>query len=456
MRSARLFRVLAVAVQSPRVVFLVALTARLWVLRQLLPAKAWPDFYEHNEFARIAWAVVSGFGYSSPWAHTPLAPTAVEPPVYSYLLAGIFKLAGAYSYASLWIAVGLNAVVSAITAVIILQLGKRDFGTLTGVLAAWVWSCWLYEAAVAVRLWETSLSALCLATALFLLPEVAQSRRGSRWLLFGALAGVSALTNTTLLSVFPFFWLWIWIICRRRARPCLKWLLASVTVCMLTLLPWTIRNYETFHRLMPMRDNFGLELWIGNHEGAIQVHQFPPDFPLIDPTEYNRLGELPFMEAKRQIGLQFIGQHPEEFLWLSARRCFKYWTDPDKSIWLPVSLMAWLGAAIALSRKGLDAVPYVLVLLVFPLIYYITHTFSSYRHPTEPAMFLLAAYAAVIVAGSLERKFLSKGRSNSSAQPEFRDPSAKSPLNWSPQRHLYGESLGGDSSGSNSHTWRST
>jgi 4-amino-4-deoxy-L-arabinose transferase-like glycosyltransferase len=328
--------------------------------------------------------------------------------VYSYLLAGIFKLTGAYSYASLWIAVGLNAVLSAVTAVIILRIGKRDFGALAGILAAWVWSCWLYEAAVSVRLWESSLSALFLATALLLLPQVAESLRWPRWVIFGGLGGVAALTNTTLLSLFPFFWLWLWLACRRRGRSPGKLLLSSIAVCILTLLPWTIRNYETFHRLIPMRDNFGLELWIGNHEGAMQVHQFPHDFPLIDPTEHNRLGELSFMEAKRQAGLQFIGQHPVEFLWLSARRGFKYWTDPETFVWLPLSLMAWLGAAVALSRKGLDALPYSLVLLVFPLIYYITHTFSSYRHPIEPAMFLLAAYALVTALEKLNAQLLHK------------------------------------------------
>jgi hypothetical protein len=387
-------------VKSPRIVFLVALTARLWVLAQLLPTKAWPDVYGHNEFARIAWALVSGFGYSSPWAHTPLAPTAVEPPVYAYLLAGIFKLAGAYSYMSLWVALGLNAVLSAVTAVVILQIGKRDFGAATGVLAAWIWSCWLYEAVVPARLWESSLSALLLASALFLLPELADLR-WSRWLFFGMLAGLSALTNTTLLSLFPFFWLWLWINYRRRGRSCGKLLLASISVCVLTLLPWTIRNYQTFHRLMPLRDNFGLELWIGNHEGAMQSPLFPRDFPLIDPSEYNRLGEIRFMDAKRQLGLQFIGQHPGEFLRLSAGRCFNYWTAPDESVWLPLSLMAWLGAAVALSRKGRSGVPYVVVLLVFPLIYYITHTFNSYRHPTEPAMLLLAAYAMMTAVEAL-------------------------------------------------------
>jgi 4-amino-4-deoxy-L-arabinose transferase-like glycosyltransferase len=410
MQNASRVRIVLTLASSPVTVFVVALSARLLVLRQLLPAKAWSGFYEYNEFARIAWAVVSGYGYSSPWAHTPLAPTAVEPPIYSYLLAGIFRLAGSYSYVSLWIAVTFNAVFSALTAVLILHIGKRDFGAPTGVLAAWVWSCWLYEAVVSVRLWESSLSALFLATALLILPTLAESPRWSRWLLFGLLAGIAALTNTTLLSLFPFFWLWLWILYRRRGRSCSKVLLASIGVCLLTILPWTIRNYETFHRLMPVRDNFGLELWIGNHEGAIHDHQFPRDFPLIDPLEHNRLGELRFMEAKRQIALQFIREHPLEFVWLSARRCFRYWTAPEEVIWLPLSLTAWLGGATALSRRGRDAVPYLVVLLVFPLVYYSTHTFSSYRHPIEPAMILLAGYATVTALQALGKPLLrSKG-----------------------------------------------
>jgi len=404
MQNASRIRVVLNLASSPVTVFVVALSARLGVLRQLLPGKAWSGFYEYNEFARIAWAVVSGYGYSSPWAHTTLAPTAVEPPIYSYLLAGIFRLAGSYSYASLWIAVALNAVLSALTAVLVLHIGKRDFGAPTGVLAAWVWSCWLYEAVVSVRLWESSLSALFLATALLILPILAESPRWSRWLLFGLLAGIAALTNTTLLSLFPFFWLWLWILYRRRGRSCGKVLLASIGVCILTLLPWTIRNYETFHRLMPVRDNFGLELWLGNHEGVTRL--FDTDFPLRNPGEYNRVGELRFMEEKREIALAFIRQHPGEFLRLSAGRFFRYWTAPEIATWLPVSALAWTGMMLAVWRKGLEAVPYSIILLVFPLIYYVTHTFNSYRHPTEPAMILLAGYATVTALQALGRPLL--------------------------------------------------
>ncbi len=55
MRSRRFLRAVGMVVKSPRIVFLVALTARLWVLAQLLHTKAWPDFYGENEFARMAW-----------------------------------------------------------------------------------------------------------------------------------------------------------------------------------------------------------------------------------------------------------------------------------------------------------------------------------------------------------------------------------------------------------------
>jgi 4-amino-4-deoxy-L-arabinose transferase-like glycosyltransferase len=377
--------------ESPGVVFLVALTIRVWMLSQLLPQKAWEYFYRYNEPSRIAWALVSGFGYSSPWPNTPLAPTAQQPPVYPFLIAGIFKLAGLYSYRSLLIAVGLNAALSSVTAVMILRLGKRDFGSLAGVLAAWVWACWMYEAAVAVRLWENSLSALLLLLALLMLPKLKEPS-APRWLCFGLLAAVAGLTNTSLLSVFPFFWIWLWVSYRQSRRSSRTQLIASVGIFVLALLPWTIRNYEVFHRLMPVRDNFGLELWIGNHEGEARLNG--DDFQRM-VADYSRLGELRFMDTKGQMAAQYIRRHPASFLRLSAQRFYRFWTAPYGSAWIFVSLLAWYGVFVALRQKGLGVAPYVIVMVVFPFVYYLTHTASVYRHPAEAVMLLLAAYAGV-------------------------------------------------------------
>ena len=412
MKSSHVSQIVLRVVSSPRVVFLIALIVRLRVLSQLLPLNEGRNFYQYNEPSHIAWALISGFGYSAPWPHTPVAATAQQPPLYPFLLAAIFKLAGAYTYSSLWIAASLNAFFSALTAVLILRIGKRDFGAATGLLAAWVWACWQYEAVVSIRLWESSLSALLLMLVLWLLPGLSDSLRASRWLLFGTLAGTAALINTTLLGLFPFFWLWLWASYHRRGRSCYTVLLASIAVCFLILVPWTIRNYVAFHRLIPIRDNFGLELWLGNHEGV--THVFDSDFPVLDPTEYNRLGELRFMEVKREIALEFIYHHPAQFVRLSARRFFRFWSAPEGSAWLPVSLLAWAGMVLALWRRRWEAVPYAVVILVFPVVYYITHVFSTYRHPAEPVIILLAAYAMVTAAESVGRRLFRSSLGNTS------------------------------------------
>ena len=383
---------------------------RLWAVSQLLPAKAWSYFYQYNEFARIAWALASGHGYSSPWANTPLLPTAIEPPAYSFLLAGIFKMAGVYALGSLWIAVVLNAVFSSANAVLILRAGKRDFTSSAAVLAAWVWSCWTYEAVVAIRLWESSLTALLLMLALLWLPRVERSTRTSPWLLFGVLAGFAGLTNTTLLAIIPAFALWTWIECRRRGQPRGPQLLAFCAVFLIVLVPWTIRNYIVFHRLMPVRDNFGLELWLGNHPSPTAASD--NDFPVLDPTAYNQLGEIRFMERKREMALRFIYEQPQQFLRRSLHRVWLFWIEPVKSAWGEISVLAWLGCFLAWRKRKAIAVPYAIVMILFPTVYYITHTYDTYRHPMEPVIILLACYAVTEITATMGRRLRLPGWKN--------------------------------------------
>jgi 4-amino-4-deoxy-L-arabinose transferase-like glycosyltransferase len=393
-------------VQSPLVIFLVALAMRIWAASQLLPQKAGSFFYQNNEPARIAWALVTGHGFSSPWPNTPLLPTAQQPPGYPLLLAGIFRIFGPYTISAIWAALLLNIIFAALTAVVILEFGRRNFGTLVAVLASWVWACWLYETAVSIRLWENALSALLLSVSLLILPTVVESSRVSRWLLFGLLAGVAALVNTSLLILFPVFWAWLWFTSRVQAHARSRLVLSSFVVCLLLVLPWTIRNYAVFHRVIPVRDNFGLEFWLGNHEGAPNGLQ--KDFPLMDPTEYNRLGEIKFMEAKEQIGFQFARQHPGYFLKLCLMRIHLFWTDPQESPWWLITTLAWIGGFLALYKKKPAAIPFLAVLLIFPIVYYVTHSFPTYRFPIEPLMLILAAYTVVSLTQSIFGKLVGR------------------------------------------------
>jgi hypothetical protein len=376
---------------SATLIFSVTVATRLSALFRLIPAQAWADFYKNIEPSRIAWALVSGFGYSSPWPHTPIAPTAQQPPVYPLLLAGIFRIAGLYSFASLWTAVGLNAFFSALTAVLILRLGQRDFSGTVGRLAAWFWAMWLYEAVVSIRLWESGLTALLLALTLWWLPGLRESSERKHWGWFGLLEGLAVQTNTTMLAVVPCFYVWLWTSKAKRTSG--KLLVLSVSIFVLVLIPWTVRNYLVFGRILPLRDNFGLELWVGNHPGVYESHRYPDDFPGLNPAEFNRLGEIQFMETKRHQAWQFIHANPREFVRLIGRRVIDFWIAPGSSAWFAVSLLAWAGLAYGFVHERRRTLPYACVVVFFPVVYYITHTFPTYRHPIEPVVILLAAYA---------------------------------------------------------------
>jgi hypothetical protein len=135
---------------------------------------------------------------------------------------------------------------------------------------------------------------------------------------------------------------------------------------------------------------------------------FPVDFPLSDPGEYNRLGELAFMESRLHLALNFIRQHPFQYIGFVGSRIVRYWTEPKDTVWPAVSLLAWIGLLLALKRRGLDGMPYAIVLVMFPLVYYLTHTFPTYRYPMEPEMLILASYAGVSLAEKLGKHTASR------------------------------------------------
>src|ERR1017187_920437 len=118
------------------------------------------------EAGRIARALLTGYGYSDPFANAFLAhtgPTAWLPPLYPLLLAGIFRLFGVYTHASAWVLFTLQFAFSAATALATYQIAARCFSRRVALWSAWIWA--LYPAAMqyAVRWpWETTIS-----TALF-------------------------------------------------------------------------------------------------------------------------------------------------------------------------------------------------------------------------------------------------------------------------------------------------
>jgi 4-amino-4-deoxy-L-arabinose transferase-like glycosyltransferase len=365
------------------------------------------------EAGSIAAAIAQGRGFSSPLRMVQTGPTAWFTPIYPYLLAGVFKVFGVYSYTSNLVIRCINNAFSACTCWPIYAIGAKAFSKKVGTAAAWIWVCLpmsLFFSTVWV--WDTALSTLVLTIIIAATLELRGSERLSWWIGYGALWAFGAMVNATVLSVLPPLALWaIWPL-RRELLPAARLLAASSLIFVAGITPWTIRNYVVFHKFIPFRSNFALELWLGNNPDVPDSWS-PWLHPNDDPSEaakYARMTEIPFMQEKQREAVLFMRTHPVETMGFIFRRFSDNWIamwDPPADIWSRVDLvtklgivgnclfplLSLMGALLAYRQRNEIAVPFASVMLFFPLIFYITHTSSRYRHPMDPIMLVLAVYS---------------------------------------------------------------
>jgi hypothetical protein len=353
--------------------------------------------YGGFESCRIAASIMGGHGFSSPYG-IPSGPTAWLPPVYPYLVAAVFKVLGVYSLASLWCLILVNIGCETLIVVLLFRIGLRCFGPMTAFAASFLWAVELGGVAYGVRIWESSISALLATLSVLLYLHLLDSPSRKRdWIGYALLWALAALTNTALLTLMP---LAVGALLFRK-WPEVRWnALVALAVFLCALAPWTIRNYVVFHKLIPIRGNFGPNLWYGNHPGV----QGPADETL-DPMKnrdeflvYQQMGDAAYGASRQRMAFDFIRENPAEFTRLTWARIIYFWTASETfgPVWRAcVSLLAFVGLLL-MWRNGVAGVaPFASALLLFPLTYYATHTESFYRHPIEPLVGLLVAYAGV-------------------------------------------------------------
>ena len=403
------------------VVAFVARAAFAWDQERKIPREALAVVPFAQETGNIAYALATGQGFSSPFRnHT--GPTAWLTPVYPVMLAGIFRVFGPLSIPALNAAVFLNILFSTATCIPIFYTGKRLGGLSTGALASWFWA--LLPSAIMLPfewIWDTSLSALLAALLLWATLRVTESENLRDWCLYGLLWGFSLLTNVALGSLFLPWLVWAAYRATRsnpRGARFRRWRLplAAATLALLCCLPWTIRNYVQFHKIIPLRSNFSFELWSGNnnifdpHTGNAMAR-----ITLYgEVRQYTQLGETAYMHDKWQKATLFIRTHPLLELKLLLGRIIATWLGTQHPLndflnadfWLPrvvflvngLLLMGTLSGIVLLSWRGhAAAFPLASAPLIFPIVYYITHTSLRYRHPLDPILVSLTALSVTAI-----------------------------------------------------------
>ena len=411
---------------SPWTMVIVALALRLVVMGfaykiQLDPSQ---DHWVFGwETGRVARSIATGQGFSSPYPE-PTGPTALIPPVYTYLLAGVFKVFGIYSRSSAVAILTVNNLFSSLTCVPVFLIAHRVLGARAAVWAGWIWAFFPYSIALSnVVVWETSLTTLLLTLLVLLTLNLEHSKNLRAWVGYGLLWGVSALTSPVILSTLPFLGAWIWFRQRRRGSNCMGVAAAASLAFLFVVTPWIWRCSRTYGRFVAFRSNFGLEVLVGNSSDTSSPANWNvlPGFKESELRELQRVGEPAYMAEKQREASEFIAHYRLRYAGLTLRRILNTWTGlwefpprwkmdesglPNILMYSFISVLACSGLILAIRHGRKEAIPLTFLPIFLPGVYYLTHSDMGFRHPIDPALVIFSAYAVVSIAAGKQQQSL--------------------------------------------------
>ncbi|MBK7877338.1 MAG: glycosyltransferase family 39 protein [Planctomycetes bacterium] len=376
---------------------------------------AWSWGYESG---CIAQSLADGHGYAGQWAraegpyaeHAPV--TGWLAPAYPYGLALLMELGGGVTPTTAGLLLGIQCVLSALTCVLVFGLGAALGGRRLARVAGWALAFLPYAIWNAAHtVWDTTCVAFVLAGFAWLVVRFGRDASVGRSALLGLAFGLVLLVNPAPASIVPAA---LWIVAS--ASPSWSGRIARVAafgaVAFLVVLPWCLRNREAVGSFA-VRTNLGVEMMVGNNDlanGYFQV-KLHPSYNPDEFRAYIAQGEVPYAAACMERAKAWIRADPLRFARLTLHRARLYWfgdfpwSDPrtegtksaasDPGSWVKwglhglTGLLCVLGCALW-AKRGREHRALVVMLLLFPAPYYLTHVLERYRFPIEPLMLLPA------------------------------------------------------------------
>lgn len=253
-------------VARPDAPFVIGLMAVALLLRLIFVALVQRDSFAFNDmffYHSVASMVADGQGFKTLDGH----PFAQWPPGYPLLVSLLYRFTGAQPIA----AECLNAVIGALCVPLIYATALRAFGQTEARFSAIAIALLPGQIYFADTIMSEPLFTLLLLATLFLIASNEPTRRTA--ILIGLLIGFSTLTRGEgpIMFFMPLAAWWP----RLDRRVLVERMAIVAGVAALCVVPWTIRNYVVFHKVIAVSTNFGSTFWAAHNPKADGEQSYP-------------------------------------------------------------------------------------------------------------------------------------------------------------------------------------
>lgn len=407
------------------IVWLLALVLRLIYAFSvdLIPADYQGIDMDAVEYDYLGWSIAQGHGVVTHFGD----PTSIRFPGYLYFLGVIYFIFGHHHIAVLMV----QALIGSLTPILIYLTARQIFSLRVSRIAATVGA--IYPGFVYFVGWMMTENLFMLLVSLLLYLTVSL-KEGASWrklAVMGFLLGLLGLTRGVGLPFIGIIPLYLFVFAVGTWRKRLVRAAWVFAVAILTLVPWTWRNYAVYHRLMLPSSEGGIVLWMGFTSIPLIHYETQEAYAYVDSVGrdrakseefYRRLAENNYFglaavqrifqlyypaeaapqsepEASERLGrkaMALLYQNPMIWVVKSIKQVFRFWHVLDErgrfvngyAFILPF----FIGGFWLLRRRLGELMPLYLYLLVLYAISIIFFADARFRLPFEGIMIIVGAF----------------------------------------------------------------
>lgn len=353
-------------------------------------------FDDAVEYHGVALSLLQGKGLVNDVEGLGVAAT---PPLYPFFLAACYFLFGE----SILTVRIVQALIGSLSCLLLYLVGREAFGKPAGLVAAWIGALYPFFVFLSGFLLTETLFIFLLLLLLLLLLKSAKQNGAGKAAAAGIVGGLAILLRPSLLF-FPFLLGPLWILVGRPRWRASKAFGAFLIFALLTVAPWTVRNYLRLGAFVPVTTHGGWSLYEANSPRGTGG---PAMEEVGWPKEVSGMSEVERDRFLTRQALLFIRQHPLNFLKLAFVKLARFWNvvpnfaeyrSPGYVLvslvcFTPVLILGLWGIVITLKEKG-GIVPSILALpiLYYTLLHMVFIGSIRYRIPIDALLILFASH----------------------------------------------------------------
>ncbi|MGQ9627150.1 MAG: ArnT family glycosyltransferase [Anaerolineae bacterium] len=374
----------------------IALLVRLSVNAWVLGFNYIPD-PDTTVYENTAMNVMQGRGYVAPEGRSYTAP------LYPLFLAGLYTIFGLQNYPALK---AIESLIGALTCGWVYLIGRTLFGRSTGRLAgllSTIYPFLIYYTGTALT---ENLFTFLLAAGMVCLAALVQGFRWQYVLGGGVLLGLATLTRPVALGLSVVVPIWAGLVFSDSRRALLS--AAGISLALiLTVLPWSIRNYVIHHQVILIATEDGVTFWGSNNpivaDNPAKAGRWMLYTQLPHAAELVGLPELELRRRTYELGWEFLRHNLDKIPRLEAYKLLRFWSlYPNRSaLEKALSLLSYgilfpfmlIGAIWSLRRNWCGSLLLWGVIALFTGSALIFYGSTRMRFPIEPYLLIFAAFA---------------------------------------------------------------